>query len=139
MSGSPSGASEVRRGGLARVETLLGSVLRAGVAASVVLLVCGVAVSLARHPDYMADPQTLGRLIAPGAAFPHTLGDLFAELGQGRGRALATLGLLVLIITPVVRVIVSIVAMLRLGDRRFAVISGLVLLVLFASMLVGAV
>lgn len=127
-----------REHGLRRVESLLGNVLRAGVATSVALLLIGIGVSLIRHPGYISDPSALAHLIQPGAGFPHTLSDLAAELKQGRGRALATLGLITLIVTPLCRVVVAIVGMLVVGDRRFALLSGVVLLILIASMLLGA-
>ncbi len=135
----PDGVIPGRSLSLQRVELLLGNLLRAGVILSVVLLSAGLVTTLVRHPDYLSDPQALSRLIAPGAAFPHTLHDLAGELRQGRGRALMTLGLLVLIATPILRVAVAAVAMLAVGDRRFALFSGVVLLVLVAAMLLGAV
>jgi uncharacterized membrane protein len=124
---------------LRRIEVVLGNLLRYGVVLSVVLLTGGVIVSLLRHPDYLTDPGDLARLTRPGAAFPHTLRDVGAELAQVRGRAIMTVGLLLLIGTPVARVVASIVAFALERDWRFVALTTFVLVVLLVSFWIGKV
>jgi uncharacterized membrane protein len=124
---------------LERVELLAALLLRMGVVASVLVIGAGLALSLARHPEYLGDPATLERLTAPGAAFPHALADVADELLAGRGRALVVAGLLILIGTPVLRVAVSAAVFARERDRAYAAITLAVLAVLVSSFLLGRV
>lgn len=122
-----------------RVESLLAGLLRSGVVLSLILLFAGMTLTMVRHPDYLTDPSNLDRLTQPGAAFPHTLHDVWGELMQGRGRAVMTVGLLVLVITPVLRVAASITAFVLDRDWAFAAITSLVLIVLLVSFALGKV
>ena len=120
-----------------RVEVLLGTLLRLGVFACIALILIGLTVTLVRHPDYITDSSSLEHLTSPGAAFPHTPSAVISELGQFRGRAIITLGLLVLIATPVVRVATSIVVYVVQRDWAFVVLTTLVLAILILSGFLG--
>lgn len=124
---------------LNRVEQRLGQLLRVGVALSTIIIAIGLLTSLVRHPDYISDHAALTRLVDSGAAFPHSLNELGRELVQLRGRAIVTLGLLLLIVTPVMRVAVSIVSFALERDWRFVVITTTVLVVLLTSFVLGKV
>ncbi len=122
-----------------RVETTVAAWLRVGVIASVGIILAGLIVSLVRNPEYLTDPDAYGQLTSPGAAFPHTAEDLLAELIEFRGRALITLGVLLLIATPVVRVGLSLRAYLHERDWIYTTITALVLAALAISFAVGAI
>jgi uncharacterized membrane protein len=124
---------------LGRLERTIAALLRVGVACSLVLLAGGITISFIHHPGYLVDPATLDRLTHAGAAFPHRWSDVVSELWRGRGRAVMTLGLAVLIATPVVRVGVSFAAYVGRGDWRFAAITLMVLIVLLISFVLGKV
>ena len=79
------------------------------------------------------------RLTQPGAALPHTLRDVVAGVRGLRGQALVTVGLLLLIATPVVRVGVSILAFFYQRDRIFTLITTVVLCLLLLSFVLGKV
>jgi uncharacterized membrane protein len=117
-------------------ESLISTLLRVGVATSLCLVVLGTIVSFVHHPSYLSSPQDLKPLTQPGAA-PSTLGEVAAGLAQLRGQAIVTLGLLLLVATPIARVSLSIVIFAREGDRRFVLITTLVLSLLIASFLLG--
>ncbi|MGE5188474.1 MAG: DUF1634 domain-containing protein [Gemmatimonadota bacterium] len=119
------------------METFLGNLLRVGVAVSVAFLVAGIAVTLSRHPDYLADRESLARLTRLGADFPKTLPDIGRELLELRGRAVMTAGLLFLILTPVARVAASVVGFTVERNWRFVAITSFVLLVVVTSFLLG--
>lgn len=121
----------------APIERAAAFVLRAGVGASVAVIALGLAVTLVRHPEHITDPATLSALTAPGAAFPASLADLGRELASFRGRAILVLGLLLLIVTPLFRVVVSVLAFAVERDWLYTAVTMLVLLTLAASFLVG--
>ena len=122
-----------------RVEVVISSLLRAGVLASLALVVVGTLISFARHPEYFSSPVDLGRLVEPGAAFPHSLGEVLRGILLLRGQAIITAGLLLLIVTPVMRVAVSIFAFIYQEDRTFTFITILVLFLLLLSFFLGTV
>lgn len=121
------------------LETLIGRLLRVGVAVSIGVVLCGIGVSLVRHPDYIRNAETLARLTSPGAAFPDTLEALARELGAGRGRAIVTVGLLLLILTPVARVAACTVAFILRRDWTFTALTATVLLLLLLSFAFGTI
>ena len=111
--------------------TLIGWVLQGGVLLSAAVIVIGLMLEVLQ-PDKFA-PQKL-------AQFPQTFGQVWAGLLSLHPQAVITLGLLLLIATPVLRVAVSIVAFVVEHDRRFVVITLLVLcILLFSIFYVGAV
>lgn len=118
------------------MESGIAGVLRAGVAASFVLIVAGTVVSFIHHPDYLRSLVALERLTRPGIA-PHSLAQVAAGLAAGRGQAIVALGLLLLLATPVVRVALSLALFLRDGDRTFAGLTIVVLALLFVSLALG--
>lgn len=119
-----------------RLETLIGTLLRTGVTASVVLIVGGTIVSFVHHPDYATSTTALSRLTQPGMA-PRNVGDVLAGLATFRGQACAMLGILVLMVTPFLRVAVSLVAFARDRDRPFTLLTAAVLVLLLLSVALG--
>jgi uncharacterized membrane protein YfcA/uncharacterized membrane protein len=103
---------------------LIGWILQGGVILSTAIIVIGL-IAISLQPNKFA-PQRL-------QAFPQTFGQVWAGLLIFRPQAVIALGLLLLIATPVVRVAVSIVAFAVERDRRFVVITTLVLLILLFS------
>jgi uncharacterized membrane protein len=122
-----------------RVEILISNLLRSGVLGSLALIIVGTVLSFIHHPEYFSSPADLSRLVEPGAAFPHTLGDVINGIRLLRGQAIVMGGLLLLIITPVVRVAVSIFAFIYQRDRIFTFITAVVLSLLLLSFFMGAV
>jgi uncharacterized membrane protein len=130
---------EVRDERVQRVEILISNLLRIGVTCSLAVIVIGTIISFVHHPDYMHSPAEFQRLTRPGAAFPHTLRDVLHGVMDLRGQAIVTVGLLLLITTPVVRVGVSIFAFVYQHDNIFVVITTIVFLLLILSFLLGKV
>jgi thiosulfate/3-mercaptopyruvate sulfurtransferase len=110
----------------ARIEQVIGKLLRAGLllAAGVVLL--GAIVYLATHGferrDYHAFQIQPARMRA--------IGGVVNEALSFNGAAIIQLGVLMLIATPIARVASSAYAFARQGDRRYVVITLLVLAIL---------
>ncbi len=115
----------------ARLERLLGNVLRIGVLAAAAVVLTGGAVFLARHggepPDYHVfhgEPSDL-----------RSVGGIVGDVFDVRGRGLIQFGLLLLIATPVARVVLSAVIFAAERDRRYVVFTLIVLAVLIYSLL----
>lgn len=121
------------------VELLISNLLRTGVLVSLALVVIGTVIAFVHHPDYFTSPTDLSRLVKPGAAFPHSMSEVIEGILLLRGQAIVTLGLLLLIATPVMRVAVSIFAFIYQDDWIFTCITALVLLLLLLSFFLGAV
>lgn len=122
-----------------KVELLISSLLRGGVLVSLVLIVVGTLLSFAHNPEYWSSRSALQELLGPGATFPHTLPDVLTGLQTMHGAAIATLGLLLLIATPVMRVGVSIFAFIYEHDRVYTLITSVVFTLLLFSFLLGKV
>lgn len=125
------GAQPAARETLVRqAELVISYVLRGGVLLSAAIILCGVVfyyVQAFSHPGHED----------ASASFPHTLSGVGQGLAHGNPQAIIVLGLLVLLITPVVRVAVSVVAFLLERDWRYVVITSLVLVILLLSFVLG--
>jgi uncharacterized membrane protein len=122
-----------------RLEMLISRILRLGVIASVTLIVVGMIVTFVQNPDYLSSSAVLDCAVGPGATFPHELDALLASIYQMRGEAIVTLGLLVLLATPMMRVAVSTLTFIQQRDRTYALITAAVLCLLLLSLVLGKV
>jgi len=79
-------------------------------------------------------------LVVEGGALPDSAvppRDLLARLERFDPDALMTLGVVLLILTPVARVVLSLVSFVEERDARFVLITGIVLANLLASLALG--
>jgi uncharacterized membrane protein len=120
-----------------RAELLISTLLRLGVLASVILVVSGVAVMLAEHPSYVSSPDALSPLRSGAVPFPASLSGLIAGISRFDGESIAAAGLLTLVLTPLIRVAVSIAIFAFNRDRLFAAITSAVLGLLLLSLVLG--
>ena len=129
----PRARPDPQRGALVRqAELVVSLVLRAGVVASAAIILLGVIMFYVRYtqaPDGF--PSRLN--------FPHSLPAVVAGLARGDPLAIIALGLLVLLATPVVRVLVSIIAFAVDHDRLYVGVTSLVLAVLLAGFFLSPV
>ncbi len=122
-----------------RLESVISKLLRGGVIISVALIVLGTILTFVQNPNYFTSSAQPQPAIPPNAESPHAI-SIFAEgLGHFRGEAIVTLGLLVLMATPVVRVCVSIAAFIYYRDRIYILITVAVLCLLLLSLVLGSV
>ena len=121
------------------LERVISKLLRLGVIASIVLIIVGTILTFVQNPAYLSSSAELQHMVAPDANFPHSISNLVAGLGQFRGEAIMTLGLLVLMATPVARVCVSIAAFIYYRDRIYIFITVAVLCLLVLSLVLGSV
>ena len=121
------------------VEILISWLLRVGVVTSLSFVLIGLLLMFIHHPSYLVSVMDLQRLTSPGAAFPHTLREVVNGLLAGRGQAVVAVGLLMLIVTPIMRVAVSIFAFALRRDRAFVLITSGVLTILIISFVLGKI
>jgi len=120
--GQPSSA-EPPRHVMDAVERMVNRVLLVGVAVSVALMAAGLVLGV-----------VAGEGIPTGVV---PLADLASGLTSLEAGAYLSLGIIVMIATPFVRVAGSIVAFARERDRRYVLVTAVVLLVMFLSVLLG--
>ena len=120
-----------------KVELLISNLLRLGVILSLTLVVFGTVVSFAQHPEFLSDRPFFDRAGAPRSPVLYSLSAVGAGLLAFKGEAIVTLGILLLIATPVIRVGVSIFAFIYQRDRLYTVITATVFCLLLLSFVLG--
>lgn len=120
---------------LRRIELAVSWVLRVGVSVSVLVIAAGLAVMFAHHGDYFAvtGHASYRGLTGAHSQFPHSLAALAHTLARGEGRGIVVIGVVILILTPVLRVGVGVVSFLVEHDLPMALITLYVLAVLVGS------
>jgi uncharacterized membrane protein len=131
-----------------RLEVAIAMLLRIGVVIAAVLVAIG-GVMVLRHPEsavpsfkvFHAPISHASGEAAIAAAAPHaaiySIGAIFYHLRDGSGASIIALGLLVLIATPIARVVFAIVGFAREHDMLYTVISFIVLAILVFSLVHG--
>lgn len=113
-----------------QLETIIGNLLRTGVLLAAAIVLAGAGLYLAQHHSdrvnyhtFVAGPQSIRAV----SAIVHSAAHLNSE-------GLIQLGLLLLIATPVARVVMAVVGFALERDRLYVVVSLIVLAVLLASL-----
>jgi uncharacterized membrane protein len=119
----------------------IGILLRVGVIASAAVILLGGAIHLYNHGGDPAVDRSTFRPMPPEFSQPAAIlhAALLGRAGEGRGRALIQLGLLLLIATPVMRVAASILAFARQGDVLYVLFPLIVLIVLLYGLFSGQI
>ena len=113
-----------------RMRDMMGSLLRFGVLTAALLVLIGGVLFFFRHPNEIFDYSTF-KGEPPRFRQVHLI---IQEALNFRGRDIIQLGLLVLIATPVARVIFSLVGFLLERDWVYVAITFIVLIILFISL-----
>ena len=118
-----------------QIEQLLGTLLRIGVIIAATVVLGGGIFYLIRYgtasPDY--------RVFHGEPADLRSVHGIIKDVLSLRIRAVIQLGLLLLIATPIARVVFSIFAFIKEGDRMYVVVTLIVLSVLIYSLLGGQI
>lgn len=133
----PSEVLRVEEARVRRVEIIISLVLRVGVVTSLLVIVGGLVDGMVARPAERGSTSLEHHLLTGAAAYPHTFGAVAAGLGHGDPTSLVVLGLLMLVLTPVLRVAVSIFTFVYQRDPAFIVITSFVLAVLIGSFFLG--
>jgi uncharacterized membrane protein len=113
-----------------RIELLMGRLLRAGVLLSAAVVILGGMVYLVRHGHAVVSYRDF----RGGSSPLRSVSGIFRGLARFSGSAIIQLGLLLLIATPVARVVFSAVAFLRERDYLYVALTLTVLAVLCYSL-----
>jgi uncharacterized membrane protein len=113
-----------------RLEIGIGMMLRVGVTVAAVVVLLGGVLYL-RHPGGPA-PDYKNFHSAPAEAL--SIGGTISGMGRGSSVSVIQLGLLLLIVTPVARVLFALVGFLLERDKLYALVSAVVLAILIFSL-----
>src|ERR1700742_1573304 len=114
-----------------KMDAIMGVLLRAGVVSAAAIVLVGGILFLIRHKT----PVTDYRVFSGEPTDLRTLSGIFADVKAFRARGLIQLGLLVLIATPVARVVFSLFAFMHQKDWKYVVFTAIVLALLLYSLL----
>ena len=114
-----------------RMETIMGRLLQAGVLLASAVVLVGGALYLKSHAGTPVNYRTFAGE-APNLRYP---ARLLASLKTGDPAAIIQLGILLLIATPVARVVFAVIGFAVERDRLYIVVSLIVLAVLTFSLL----
>lgn len=103
--------------------------LRAGVVVSGVTLLVGSVLLFVMGPS-SADPHSMSQLVNGDYAMSSSLRDIASGVASGRATAIMDLGLFALILTPVVRVAMTVILFLFQRDWVYVGITAIVLIIL---------
>jgi uncharacterized membrane protein len=113
-----------------KMEVFIGGLLRGGVTLAALTVLAGAVLFLARHGDsrisyatFQGEPEEY-----------KSVSGVLRNVAAARGRGIIQLGLLILIATPVARVLFSIFAFLRERDTLYALVASIVLVILLYSL-----
>ncbi len=120
------------------MEIVVSTLLRTGLAVSLATVTIGLVLLFARNPHDLLSTARFLALTARDAKFPHGVPAIAAGIARGDGEAVIAAGLGLLILTPVMRVAISLVEFARARDRAFVLITATVLGVLLLSLLLRA-
>lgn len=108
------------------VELVIGKILRVGVIVAAAVIIFGLILNFAT-----------GTTGYPAGVHPHRIMSILRGTVQLRPYAVLMTGIFLLILTPVLRVVVSIYAFIKEHDTLYAVITTVVLIILGAAMIIG--
>lgn len=119
------------------IELLIGIALRTGVLLSVAVILAGLLFTFVHHPAYLTSRPELAGLIDGSTVYTSSLAAVLQGIVEERGQAIAMLGILLLIATPVARVAISVVLFALKRDYRYTAITMVVLVLLLLSVASG--
>ena len=125
------------------MEIAMGMLLRIGVVLAAVLVAIG-GVLVLRHPgspvpNYTVFHPPVKHAVSPSANVPfRSISGVIGQLHTGSGGSIIALGLLVLVATPIARVIFAIIGFARERDLLYTVVSLIVLGILAFSLVHGS-
>jgi uncharacterized membrane protein len=114
-----------------KMDAIMGILLRSGVVLAAAIVLLGGILFLMRHKT----PVTDYHIFSGEPSDLRTIPGIFAGVKAFRARGLIQLGLLVLIATPVARVVFSLFAFMYQKDWKYVVFTAIVLGLLLYSLL----
>lgn len=118
-----------------QVEIAISLVLRIGVSVSVIVVAVGLGMMFAHHSPYtsITGSYSYSHLTSRTTSFPHSFSQMGTAIAAGEGRGVVVLGVLLLILTPILRVAVGVLSFIYEKDPPMTIVTLYVLAVLIAS------
>ena len=117
------------------MNVIISNLLKYGVMVSTVIVVLGVVLTFARPPASF--PGSLQQLVSANFGRPTlVVSQLFAGVAAADPSSVLQLGLIILLATPVARVLASVILFAAERDRTYVAITLFVLIVLIVSIFV---
>ncbi len=121
-------------------ELIISRVLQVGVSLSAVIILVGIGLFFVQSDqNHALNSGSYHQFTATTFAFPHSITALSNAVQAGEGTGFIEFGVLLLILTPILRVAFSIVLFWRQHDRPMVGVTLAVLLVLVGSFILGVV
>ena len=102
-------------------------ILRIGACSAFIILILGMVLFLFTAPDTIENRRLL----------PLSIDELLYSISRFLPQGLINIGLLVLMFTPLLRVIIALISFLRLKDLKYSLISLGVFLILISGLMVA--
>ena len=124
-----------------KVELAISLVLRIGVVVSVLVIAVGLGLMFYHHGAYvpLRGNFSYRKLTSRTTPFPHSFSALGRSIARGDGRGIVVLGVLILILTPVLRVAVGVLSFIYEKDPPMTIVTLYVLAVLIGSFFLAGV
>lgn len=120
-------------------EIIISRILKFGVITSALLVLVGICLFLSNHNSNIGPSagQSYKQYLTAGFKIPHSISSIGTSLKNDSGLGLITLGILLMIITPMLRVATSILLFLRQRNIPMVLVTIFVLFVLVTSFVIG--
>jgi len=117
---------EIKKAEMQRVEIIIGKVMQVGVFVAATVMIIGILILFVS-----------GNSGYEGNVHPHDFNSIISGVLSLKSYAIIMSGLFLLILTPVLRVVVSIYAFVVAGDKLYVWITTAVLIILIIAMVIG--
>ena len=119
-----------------KLQHLIGATLRTGVIAASLTGIVGGAIFLAVHSGQLVSFHSFAGATPAYASPRQIVRQAFAPMGNRNwGLAIAQLGIMILLLTPIIRVAFSVIGFAMENDRLYVAITCIVLATLMGSLL----
>ena len=115
------------------IDLVIGRLLQIGVFAAAAVVAVGAIAFLIQHGRTLANY----RVFTPGPSTQRTVTGILRGVRALDSRSIVQLGLVMLILTPIARVALTLVAFIIQRDRLYVLITTIVLALLLYSLIVG--
>ena len=116
------------------LEHTISRVLQVGVVSSALIILAGVILLFTHNYQHQSSYH---QLTTNTYSFPQSISTLKSSVSKGAGIGFIELGVLLLILTPILRVATSILLFIRIKDLPMTLITLCVLIVLVSSFILG--
>lgn len=115
------------------LQQLVGNILRGGVIIAMAIVVIGIALFIIHNGSHSIDYTYFSPIKFQGIA------EVFRNVFRGDAESIIQLGVLLLIATPIARIVFAMIGYWLEGDKLYVMVSLIILAVIISSIIYGAV